>query len=1538
MDDDAHDELVSRSPGPDGRSAGIPVELPGDTGFEESEDDADALMAQAEVQGALPGAGVFTSDDEAESCPICLNAFRDQAVGTPESCAHYFCLDCIVEWAKNANSCPVDRTTFKCICIRAQFGGRILKKIPVADPGAQEDEEDPTFCEVCGRSDREDRLLLCDGCDSGYHMECLEPPLQEVPVDEWFCPECAAPGAAQAADASGVSEEEVSMLLADVVPTTSRLRPRTGRTRAIARTRQSERVRATVNRNRISTASRVQHVPRHLVSSLLEETIEAVARGLSTAVYQRPLTPRAPAKRKRPTGRRKKVPARRKTQSRASGKSRGKKRQHRGKKRGGKTPKRNIAPRSRIARTLGLRRPARGSCTPGLHRPLEPSLGLMRADIGAAPLSVFGDPYELDPFDSGDELPVSPPSPLSAKRRALSRSALRSHQPVARPVSLGSSRRPLPLGPAEPAAEHAPTPDLVGSILSGQSLLMLNSSDVLIHRDGSLSARSTAPVSLQRNPASPFRPEEVARPYSNLQPRAPLPGAPAGHLSGSRPQSLGVSGPGQPALPRNPLHTGPPGRPGSSAVLGSGLGSKPSGGSRKSTLALGLGIPKPSHSPGSTALGRTSIAQLPRIPKIRQDGGTHSQDVAPARGQGSQLPSACISRLTGKEGPGQPGQGARREGEPSNRGPQEPSSHPGSSRAPAPSSHCSLPPLGPSRGKGVGSTFESFRVNIPGNTAPTGRLASPGFCNTFRPVDSKVQRKENSSPLFSIKKTKQLKSEIYDPFEPTGSDSSPPSSSPESLGSGLLPSEITRTISVRSPKAPPLQAVRCVTSYTVEGIFEAEASRGPCPSTLQLRAQGAKEEGRPMGSLTSPAPEPWDEDTFFSSEERMVTRVTILEPDGPPSPDMPQETTHRVVELQSSSRSVSRSRSRSSSRSRRKAKKKRVVREHRRTRSRTHSGSRDRSEHSTSPAATDSPPRRRRAKARSRRSSSERSSSHERTRKKKAKGKDRRRDGRGQRRTRSRSGSPHSSSYEHRDSRRKKRRRSESRSRSGDYSPASSLERGRRHKRQRERSRERPDRRDSSARPRERRKQRSRSPSSEHRVREPQPQSSQEKRPLAPEKVAMTEATTAPPPLGEPPAGLPAPAGTTSPGAMDCRAVVQEPPALSVSAEVPADDLDYGDSVEAGHVFEDFCSDAIITQLDDMSSPPSPESTDSSPERDFLPKPAPAPATWPLGTSLPTASTQGEVSLTHREGTSQLPLPAQGAPEQRTLGQDPLGMVSVDKGADSVASGKAHEVPGPEQAWQAPLLRSRALVKRVTWNLQEPAGSAAADRASRAPLHRPQRSREGAWDTENVTPAAATLAPLPELPPPSHALPEPVFLGADPSQVYSPYVPPALAPPANLPPYVPASQPTVQLVLQGSLPLAGCGLAQSLAPVPTALATATEPGSQATNSEERMATPKPGLEKTKKEEYMKKLHMQERAVEEVKLAIKPFYQRREVSKDEYKDILRKAVQKICHSKSGEINPVKVANLVKAYVDKYRHMRKHKKAEASAEPPAQGTEA
>jgi len=33
-------------------------------------------------------------------------------------------------------------------------------------------------------------MLLCDRCDQGYHMDCLVPALEEVPIEDWFCPRC----------------------------------------------------------------------------------------------------------------------------------------------------------------------------------------------------------------------------------------------------------------------------------------------------------------------------------------------------------------------------------------------------------------------------------------------------------------------------------------------------------------------------------------------------------------------------------------------------------------------------------------------------------------------------------------------------------------------------------------------------------------------------------------------------------------------------------------------------------------------------------------------------------------------------------------------------------------------------------------------------------------------------------------------------------------------------------------------------------------------------------------------------------------------------------------------------------------------------------------------------------------------------------------------------------------------------------------------------------------------------------------------------
>ena len=42
-------------------------------------------------------------------------------------------------------------------------------------------------CQICGFDDDHANLLLCEGCDKEVHTYCLNPPLQNVPTDDWFC-------------------------------------------------------------------------------------------------------------------------------------------------------------------------------------------------------------------------------------------------------------------------------------------------------------------------------------------------------------------------------------------------------------------------------------------------------------------------------------------------------------------------------------------------------------------------------------------------------------------------------------------------------------------------------------------------------------------------------------------------------------------------------------------------------------------------------------------------------------------------------------------------------------------------------------------------------------------------------------------------------------------------------------------------------------------------------------------------------------------------------------------------------------------------------------------------------------------------------------------------------------------------------------------------------------------------------------------------------------------------------------------------------
>ena len=56
----------------------------------------------------------------------------------------------------------------------------------VVEEAAAEAEEEA--CSVCSKASG--TLLLCDGCDTAFHLKCCKPVLRKIPKGDWFCASC----------------------------------------------------------------------------------------------------------------------------------------------------------------------------------------------------------------------------------------------------------------------------------------------------------------------------------------------------------------------------------------------------------------------------------------------------------------------------------------------------------------------------------------------------------------------------------------------------------------------------------------------------------------------------------------------------------------------------------------------------------------------------------------------------------------------------------------------------------------------------------------------------------------------------------------------------------------------------------------------------------------------------------------------------------------------------------------------------------------------------------------------------------------------------------------------------------------------------------------------------------------------------------------------------------------------------------------------------------------------------------------------------
>jgi len=120
-------------------------------------------------------------------CVICLRELGD-TVGKVD-CGHMFCPECIKCWSDQATYCPLCKKPYK--FIRMECEGKLIEKVKVEEKQFESPDEavDVMYCYECHNGNDEDKLLICDECDTNCcHTYCDH--LDSVPENAWLCKFC----------------------------------------------------------------------------------------------------------------------------------------------------------------------------------------------------------------------------------------------------------------------------------------------------------------------------------------------------------------------------------------------------------------------------------------------------------------------------------------------------------------------------------------------------------------------------------------------------------------------------------------------------------------------------------------------------------------------------------------------------------------------------------------------------------------------------------------------------------------------------------------------------------------------------------------------------------------------------------------------------------------------------------------------------------------------------------------------------------------------------------------------------------------------------------------------------------------------------------------------------------------------------------------------------------------------------------------------------------------------------------------------------
>ncbi|MGK3739384.1 MAG: hypothetical protein ACI90V_006231, partial [Bacillariaceae sp.] len=128
------------------------------------------------------------SVDGDDFCSICADGGILIVCDGCEKSYHNHCLEPPLDEVPEGDwFCPKCCKSDNQVQVQVEKGENDVAKKKPADDNESDIVDDDDVCAICAD---DGILIICDGCEKSYHNHCLEPPLDEVPEGDWFCPNC----------------------------------------------------------------------------------------------------------------------------------------------------------------------------------------------------------------------------------------------------------------------------------------------------------------------------------------------------------------------------------------------------------------------------------------------------------------------------------------------------------------------------------------------------------------------------------------------------------------------------------------------------------------------------------------------------------------------------------------------------------------------------------------------------------------------------------------------------------------------------------------------------------------------------------------------------------------------------------------------------------------------------------------------------------------------------------------------------------------------------------------------------------------------------------------------------------------------------------------------------------------------------------------------------------------------------------------------------------------------------------------------------